>query len=118
MTAQLVETWTAICRYEQLIPERGVAALVDGHQVAVFRTFDGVLYAIDNRDPFSGAFVLSRGIVGTRAAAPTVASPIFKQVFDLRTGECLTDPGVAIDVHEVRCVDGVVEIRLSKPDPS
>jgi nitrite reductase (NADH) small subunit len=118
MTAQLVETWTTICRYDDLQPERGVAALVAGHQVAVFRTFDGVLHAIGNRDPFSGAFVLSRGIVGTHGAAPTVASPIFKQVFDLRTGQCLTDPEVAVPVHELRCVDGVVEIRLARCDSS
>lgn len=118
MTAQLVGTWIAVCDYADLLPERGVAALVTGHQVAVFRTFDGVLHAIDNRDPFSGAFVLSRGIVGSRGDVPTVASPIFKQVFDLRTGDCLTDPDVTVGVHEARCVDGVVEIRLTKPDSS
>ena len=74
MTAQLERTWVSVCRYDQLVPERGVAALVDGEQVALFRTFDGMLYAIGNRDPFSGAFVLSRGIVGSAGDAPTVAS--------------------------------------------
>jgi nitrite reductase (NADH) small subunit len=106
--------WTAVCRYDQLQPERGVAALVDGQQVAVFRTFDGMLYAIDNRDPFSGAFVLSRGIVGSRGDTPTVASPIFKQVFDLQTGKCLTDAEVSVPVHQLRCVDGGVEVRLTE----
>jgi nitrite reductase (NADH) small subunit len=118
MTAQLVQAWTTICRFDELLPERGVAALVGTRQVAVFRTFDGMLYAIDNRDPFSGAFVLSRGIVGTRGAAPTVASPIFKQVFDLSTGECLGEPGVSVAAHDVRCVDGIVEVRLTGPDSS
>ena len=107
--------WTAVCRYEQLLPERGVAALVAGHQVALFRTFDGVLHALDNRDPFSGAYVLSRGIVGSRGAVPTVASPIFKQPFDLRTGACLSDPEVSVRTHAVRCVAGVVEVRLAEP---
>lgn len=110
--------WVAVCRYEQLLPERGVAALVDAHQVAVFRTFDGMLHAIDNRDPFSGAFVLSRGIVGSRGATPTVASPIFKQVFDLQTGKCLTDAETSVAVHEVRCVAGAVELRLARRDSS
>src|SRR5439155_13840663 len=82
-------SWTAVCAYEELPAERGVAALVEGTQVAVFRTFDGVLHAVGNQDPFTGAFVLARGIVGTRGDAPTVASPLHKQVFDLRTGECL-----------------------------
>src|SRR6266700_698426 len=68
------QAWTAVCRYDDLQPERGVAALVDGEQVALFRAFDGTLYAIGNQDPFTGAFVLSRGIVGTRGGIPTVAS--------------------------------------------
>lgn len=106
--------WVAVCRYDDLLPERGVAALVGGHQVALFRTFDGMLHAMDNLDPFSGAFVLSRGIVGTRADRPTVASPIFKQVFDLASGRCLSEAGVAVPVHEVRCVDGTVELRLAE----
>jgi nitrite reductase (NADH) small subunit len=105
-------SWTAICGYDELLPERGVAALVGGQQVAVFRTFDGVLYAIGNRDPFSGAYVLSRGIVGSRGDAPTVASPLFKQVFDLRTGRCVTEAEAAVPVHDVRVVDGTIEIRL------
>lgn len=113
MTDLLTRAWTAVCRYTGLLPERGVAALVDGVQVAVFRTFDGDLYAIANRDPFGGAHVLSRGIVGTRGDAPTVASPLHKQVYDLRTGQCLDVPGVSVPTYPVRCVDGVVEISLA-----
>ena len=112
MTAQLERTWVTVCHYDQLVPERGVAALVDGEQVALFRTFDGMLHAIGNRDPFSGAFVLSRGIVGSAGDAPTVASPVFKQVFDLRTGRCLSDSAVTVPVHEVRRRGDAVEIRL------
>ena len=73
-------------------PDRGVAALVDGRagrRVPASPT--ATLYAIDNVDPFSGASVLSRGLVGDADGAPTVASPIYKQRFDLRTGRCLDD---------------------------
>lgn len=107
-------TWTAVCKYDELAPERGVACLVDGQQAALFRTFDGMLHAVGNQDPFSGQFVLSRGIVGTRGDAPTVASPLYKQVFDLRTGVCVTEADVSIPVHEVRCEDGLVEIRIRR----
>ena len=102
--------WTAVCEYELLQPERGVAALVDGVPVAIFRTHDDALYAIDNVDPCSGASVLSRGIVGSRGGAPTVASPMHKQAFDLRTGECLDQPGAAVRTYPVRCRNGVVEV--------
>jgi nitrite reductase (NADH) small subunit len=103
-------TWTPVCPYDRLQPERGVAALVDGVQIAIFRTHDGGLHAIDNHDPITGAAVMSRGIVGTRGDAPTVASPLHKQVYDLRTGECLDVPGVAVAVYPVRHRDGLVQV--------
>lgn len=102
--------WTVVCAYDELLPERGVAALAGSQQVAVFRCADGALYAIGNRDPFTGACVLSRGIVGSRGDVPTVASPLHKQVFDLATGRCLDDPAVAVPVHPVRVRAGIVEI--------
>lgn len=106
-------TWTRVCLLEDLLPERGVAALVDGVQVAIFRLHDGALHALDQRDPFSGANIMSRGIVGTRGDAPTVASPMYKQVFDLRTGQCLDDPEVSLRVHPIRVVDATVEVALA-----
>ena len=88
--------WLAVCRYPQLVPERGAAALLGDRQIALFRTFSGSVYAIDQEDPFTGAFVLARGIVGSRGEIPTVASPLYKQVFDLRSGACLDDPAVTV----------------------
>ena len=102
--------WQAVCRYDDLQPERGAAALLGGSQVALFRTYEGNLHVLDNRDPFTGAHVLSRGIVGTRGDIPTVASPLHKQVFDLRTGSCLDDARVAVRTYDVRVRDGVVEV--------
>jgi len=98
-----------VCRFADLQPERGVAALLpDGVQVAVFRTHDGTLHALSNVDPFSGAAVLSRGIVGDRGGTPVVVSPIYKQAFDLRTGRCLDDDAVSVAVFPARVVDGMV----------
>ena len=110
MTARVEAHWTAVCRYDDLIPERGIAALVDGVAVAVFRTHDGELHALSNVDPFSNASVLSRGIVGDRRGRATVASPIYKQVFELATGVCLDDPTVSVQTYPVRLVGGVVEV--------
>jgi nitrite reductase (NADH) small subunit len=105
-------TWNPVCHYDDLLPESGVAALISGTQVALFRTFDGSLYAIGNQDPFSGAFVLSRGIVGTRGDLPTVASPLHKQVFDLSTGMCLDDMSTCVPVFPVRQHAGRVEVTV------
>lgn len=112
-----VTTWVAICPLDRLPRERGVAALVDGRQIAVFRTFDDEIYAIDHRDPFTGAYVLARGIVGSRGDAPTVASPLHKQVFDLRSGVCLDDATVSVRTYAVRVCDDVVELDASGGAP-
>lgn len=105
------DLWTDVCRVDDLIPGRGVCALVDDRQVAIFLLHDGSLHALDNRDPFSDANVLSRGLTGTAGDAPTVASPVYKQRFDLRTGICIDDPTVRVAVHDVRAADGVVSVR-------
>jgi nitrite reductase (NADH) small subunit len=108
-------TWTPVCRLAELVPERGVAALVDGEQVAVFRLLDAAgrgttVVAVGHRDPFTGANVLARGIVGTRGHVPTVASPLHKQVFDLLTGACLDDHDVFLPTWSVRVQEGWVLI--------
>jgi len=101
-------TWTPVCRLEQIEVEGGVAALVGGEAVAVFRTYDDEVLAISNYDPLSRASVLARGIVGTRGETPFVASPIYKQGFDLRTGQCLDDAAVRVPTYDVLVADGVV----------
>lgn len=103
--------WTPVCPLTALLPDRGAAALLpDGTQVAIFRTGGDDLHALSNVDPFSGAAVLSRGIVGDLGGVPVVASPMHKQRFDLRTGCCVDDPGVAVATFPVRLADGVVEV--------
>jgi nitrite reductase (NADH) small subunit len=104
--------WVDVVAVDAVVPERGVAVLVDGRQVAVFVLADGTVHAIDNRDPCSGANVLSRGIVGDRGGTAVVASPVYKQCFDLATGRCLDEAGVAVAVHGARVVDGRIEVRL------
>jgi nitrite reductase (NADH) small subunit len=108
-----MSTFRPICPWERLPVDRGVAALVDGAQVAIFRSADDSVYALSNHDPFSGAMVISRGIVGSRGDRPTVASPIYKQVFDLATGHCLDDPAVSLATYAVRVRDGVVEVAVA-----
>jgi nitrite reductase (NADH) small subunit len=104
--------WTVVCTYDELLPERGVCALVGGQQVAVFRLHDGTLRAVGNYDPAGGACVLSRGIVGSRGDVPTVASPLYKHVYDLTTGRCLDDDAYAVPVVAVRDRDGRVEVGV------
>ena len=99
-----------VCKLNNLLPGIGVGALVNGLQVAVFRLRNGDIFAVGNRDPFSDANVLSRGLTGSLKGCKVVASPIYKKHFDLVTGICLEDTSVRIPVYAVQ-VDGV-ERRL------
>ncbi|MGB3237030.1 MAG: nitrite reductase small subunit NirD [Geitlerinemataceae cyanobacterium] len=106
--------WIAVCPFSDIVPNTGVCALIEGQQIAVFRVSNSDrAYAIGNYDPFSQAFVLSRGIVGDRQGVLKVASPIYKQNFNLMTGECLDDPNVTVPSYPTRIVDGMVEIGVS-----
>lgn len=108
-------TWTPVCGLADLVPERGAAAFLDGRQVALFRLSDDRVVAVQQRDPFSGANVLSRGIVGSRGDVPTITSPMHKEVWSLLTGDCV-DPGgkepQALTTYPVRVEDGVVAVAL------
>ncbi|MDT5136231.1 MAG: nitrite reductase small subunit [Mycobacterium sp.] len=107
-----IQVWTTACEYARLIPGRGVGVLLDdGTQAALFRLDDGSVRAVGNVDPFSGAAVLSRGIVGDRAGRVTVQSPILKQAFALDDGSCLDDPGVSVPVYPARVTsDGHIQV--------
>ncbi|QGZ48828.1 nitrite reductase small subunit NirD [Streptomyces sp. QHH-9511] len=99
------DAWMTICEDSRLTPGRGVAALLpDGRQAALFKDRSGRAYAIENRDPFTGAQVLSRGLLGSAGGRPFVASPLLKQRFDLETGKCLDDEEVSVKVYPVRTV--------------
>lgn len=102
--------WIEVCSVEDIVPDSGVCALVGEAQVAIFRLASGEIFALDNHDPFSGANVLSRGIVGEKNGMPKVASPVYKQNFCLRTGACLDDPSVQINTFDVRADNGRVHI--------
>lgn len=107
--------WVPVCEIDDIIPGTGVAALLNGVQIALIRpTSKNEVYAISNFDPFSKAFVISRGIVGDRGGVLKVASPIFKQNFDLKTGQCMDDATVRLPVYPVRVIDGTVEVL---PEP-
>ena len=103
--------WIDVCALDDVTPDTGVAALVGGRQIAIVRVGDGdEVYAVDNFDPFSKAFVIARGIVGDRQGVPKIASPIFKQNFDLRSGQCLDDPAVRLGAYPVRVEGGRISV--------
>lgn len=124
-------TWFDVCAVDDIPLNCGVAALIAGRQVALVRVAlvpgepdmqkaEGHLeagdrervYALSNYDPFSEAFVIARGIVGDRDGCPKIASPMYKESFDLRTGICLDDPSVVLSTYAVRVRDGRIHVAF------
>lgn len=91
---------TVICWLAEMLPERPVAALVDGVQLAVVRLSDDSIRAVGMWDPIAGANVMARGLVGSRVVdgeeVPVIFSPMYKEPYDLRTGTSLADPEVCL----------------------
>ena len=108
---ETVTQWVTVCQLSDIKPNTGVCALLNDEQVAIFRVGESDrLYALSNYDPFSKAYVLSRGLVGDRQGILKVAAPIYKQNINLETGEYLDDPSIKIPTYPVRVVDGEVQL--------
>lgn len=115
MTDTTGTTWTHICDASLVHPERAVAAMSpDGQQVAIVRIHTGELFAVGHHDPYAMSNVIARGVVGTRTideqTYDVIQSPLYKQAFDLRTGEDVANRDVRIGTWQVRENDGAIEL--------
>lgn len=108
--------WHALCTQADLVANSGVVAWLDGAQVALFYLPDEAigkqLYAVDNRDPQSGANVIGRGIIGHLAGDLVIAAPLYKQHYRLEDGSCLEYPEQQLRTWPVRLQGDRVEIGL------
>jgi len=106
--------WISVCGLEDIVPNTGVCALLEGEQVAVFHVNDGCarVFAIGNYDPNSDAAVLSRGLIGSLGGRIVVASPIYKHHFDLLTGECIEAPEHSVSAFATRVEQGRVWVSV------
>ncbi|OBT15567.1 nitrite reductase small subunit [Vibrio sp. UCD-FRSSP16_10] len=110
-----MNNWQTVCDVKDIAPNVGVCALINGQQIAIFNyQRSGALFAISNYDPIGKAQVLSRGIVGCLDGVPVVASPLYKQHFDLKTGQCIEEAQYSVKTHPIRLLDGVVQVQVSE----
>ena len=108
-----IDHWVPVCTLDDIVPNTGVCALINGEQVAVFHVHQGEpqtsrVFAIGNYDHNADASVLSRGLIGSVGERIVVASPIYKHHFDLQTGECLEAPEHSVNAYPARVADGKV----------
>lgn len=105
-------SWQPVCQLDDILPDTGVCALMEGRHIAIFRVGESDCYALDNIDPKSGASVLSRGLIGNLGEQLVVASPLYKQHFDLRSGACIEIPEHSLQPYPVRCEGRQILIQL------
>jgi len=109
--------WKNLCNRADLVADSGVVAWLDGAQVALFHLpaigAGEQVFAIDNRDPKSGANVIGRGIVGMLKGELVIASPLYKQHFRLADGVCVEYPEQRLRVWPVRLNGDRVEVGLN-----
>ena len=106
--------WHNVCTLDAILPGTGVCALVEGHQIALFRpTAEEQIYALDNIDPFAQASVLSRGLIGEHGGELWVASPLKKQHFRLSDGHCMENADFSVRAYSVRIEEGRVEVAMA-----
>jgi len=105
--------WIDVCGADDLQPNSGICALVKGRQVAIFyMPNEQAVFAIGNYDPIGRANVLSRGLIGDINGQVVVASPLYKQHFNLQTGVCVEDAAVSVPVYPVRIENGQVAVGI------
>lgn len=105
--------WRPVCSRGDLVENSGTVALVDGVQIALFFVADAgeqTLYAIENKDPKSGANVIGRGIVGRIGGDLIVSSPLYKQHFRLIDGLCIDYPEQRLRTWKARFNGDSVEL--------
>ena len=111
--ASRAPTWRAVCTRDDLVADSGVVVLLDGQQIALFYLPDADgpdLYAIENRDPKSGANVIGRGLLAHLGGNLVVASPLYKQHFRLADGSCVQYPEQQLRTWQARFNGDTVEI--------
>ena len=88
------------------VPRRGARCVnTPGGKIAVFRTAEDQIFAIENRCPHKGG-PLSEGIVH----GASVTCPLHNWVFDLATGEAQGADEGSVRTYPVKVEDGLIYI--------
>ena len=106
--------WEKVCGVDDLQTDSGILCLIGDKQIALFYmpAAESRVFAIDNYDPLGKANVLSRGIIGDINGEPVVASPLYKEHYNLNTGYCLEDENISVKAYEARIVGELVEVKV------
>jgi len=98
--------WVQICSVQD-IPARGAIRVeFVNHTIAIFRTFDNKVLALEDRCPHKGG-ALSAGIVHGNC----VTCPLHNWVISLKSGKALGEDAGQVNKFTVRIKDGQVFLK-------
>jgi nitrite reductase (NADH) small subunit len=99
--------WTQVGTLED-IPRQGSRIIQTGDgEIALFRTVDDQVFALNNRCPHKGG-PLAQGIVHGKR----VTCPLHSWVIDLESGEAIAPDSGCAHRHEVRIAHGALFLEL------
>lgn len=101
-----MSTWIKVCDLDSIPPRGARVVQTETGSIAVFRTGENELFAIDDRCPHRGG-PLSQGIVFDRR----VACPLHGMVIALDTGEAVAPDQGCVKTYPVRVDDGEVSVQ-------
>jgi nitrite reductase/ring-hydroxylating ferredoxin subunit len=103
--------WIPIAAVDECPPGASIERLAGDRMVAVANV-DGTFHALDGLCPHQG------GPLGTGVLCGVILTcPWHGWQFDVATGRHRASATVRQQVHEVRVVDGRLEVRLADPRP-
>lgn len=95
-------------RLDELPPGRGMSVTVAGSDVALFNV-EGTIYAMEDSCLHQGS---SLGTCELRGKVVTCRGHGWR--YDVTTGEILHAPGVGVDTHPVKVVDGTIMVAVGE----
>lgn len=130
MQSPVSVNWIDVCTTSDLINNSGICALINTsdlqtrqasndepneEQIAIFYIPSSEkVYALSNWDPIGKANVMYRGIVGSIAEEPCIASPLYKQHYSLISGQCFEQADTCLKVFEARIHQGKVQVSQTR----
>jgi nitrite reductase (NADH) small subunit len=96
-----------VARIEQIPVGKGLLVERERRAVAIFNAGGGRFHATSPLCPHEDGPLADGWVEGTAAVCPWHGFD-----FDLVSGQCVVDPGLAVTIYAVRVSDGVLEVDL------
>ncbi|EOV4192629.1 non-heme iron oxygenase ferredoxin subunit [Yersinia enterocolitica] len=101
--------WLTVCKVNYVKPDFPFSAQAEGKRIGIYLV-EGEYFAMEDICPHANA-LLSQGFMD----GETIEYPLHGALFDIRTGQCLREPGDRdLNTYPVRINGDQIEINLAE----